>query len=147
VELWELVAREQIRDTIARYAHCVDGGRFDELVELFVADGVLEVEGEPPHRGRDAIRAFVSVTGRDLAAETGAPRIRHHVGSVVIDLDGESRARARCYFLAVTDRGVDHWGRYHDDLLHAGDSWLFLRRRVRTDCAAPGGWAAGRIGT
>jgi SnoaL-like domain len=109
VEAWELVAREQIRDTIARYAHCVDGGRFDELVELFAPDGVLEVEGERPHQGRDAIRAFVSGTGRDLAAETGAPRIRHHVDSVLIELDGEVRARARCYFLAVTERGVDHW--------------------------------------
>jgi len=147
VELWELVAREQIRDTIARYTHYVDGGRFEDLVELFVPDGVLEVEGERPHKGRDAIRAFVSGTGRDLAAETGAPRIRHHVGSVVIDLDGEARARARCYFLAVTDRGVDHWGRYLDELAYADHAWRFVHRRVRTDGATPGGWAAGRIGT
>lgn len=146
MEAWELLAREQIRDTIARYAHCVDGGRFDELVELFVPDGVLEVEGERPHQGRDAIRAFVSGTGRDLAAETGAPRIRHHVDSVLIELDGEVRARARCYFLAVTDRGVDHWGRYQDDLARVGEVWRFVHRRVRTDGAAPGGWAAGRIG-
>jgi SnoaL-like domain len=57
MESWELEAREQIRDTIARYAHCVDGGRFDDLVALFSPDGILEVEGEPAHRGRDAIRA------------------------------------------------------------------------------------------
>lgn len=144
MEVWELAAREQIRDTIARYAHCVDGGRFDDLVELFVPDGVLEVEGEPAHRGRDAILAFVIGTGRDLAAETGAPRIRHHVGNVVIELDAPERARARCYFLAVTDRGVDHWGRYRDELVPSGDRWRFAHRRVRTDGAAPGGWAAGR---
>ena len=72
MEMWELEAHEQIRDTIARYAHCVDGGRFDDLVALFTPDGVLEVEGEPAHRGRDAIRAFVAGTGRDLAAGTGA---------------------------------------------------------------------------
>jgi len=41
MEVWELAAREQIRDTIARYAHCVDGGRFDDLVELFVPVAVL----------------------------------------------------------------------------------------------------------
>jgi uncharacterized protein (TIGR02246 family) len=144
VDTWELAAREQIRDTIARYAHCVDGGRFDEFVELFTPDGVLEVEGDPAHRGRDAIRAFVAGTGRDLAADTGAPRIRHHVSNVVIELDGRDRARARCYFLAVTDRGADHWGRYRDELRRDGDRWRFAHRRVRTDGAPPGSWAAGR---
>lgn len=110
MEAWELAGREQIRDTIARYAHCVDGGRFDELVDLFVPDGVLEVEGEAPHRGRNAIRAFVTGVGDDIAASRGAPRIRHHVGNVLVDLDGPDRARARSYFLAVTDTGVSTTG-------------------------------------
>lgn len=144
METWELVAREQIRDTIARYAHCVDGGRFDELVELFVPDGVLEVVGEPPQRGRDAIKAFVAGVGRDLGAATATPRIGHHVGNVVIELDGKQRARTRCYFLAVTDHGVDHWGRYRDELVPLDDRWRFARRKVRTDGAAPGSWVAGR---
>jgi 3-phenylpropionate/cinnamic acid dioxygenase small subunit len=146
MEAWELAAREQIRDTIARYAHSVDSGRFDELVDLFVPDGVLEVEGEPPHRGREAIRAFVTGVGRDIAASTGVPRIRHHVGNVLIALEGPDRARARAYFLAVTDRGVDHWGRYRDELVPSGERWRFALRRVRTDGAAPGSWAAGRPG-
>jgi 3-phenylpropionate/cinnamic acid dioxygenase small subunit len=145
VEIWELEARELVRDTIARYAHSVDGGRFDDLVALFTPDGVLEVEGEPAHRGRDAIRAFVTGTGRDLAAGTGAPRIRHHVSNVLIDLEGPDQARASCYFLAVTDRGADHWGRYRDDLALVADGWRFARRRVRTDGVAPGSWAEGRL--
>jgi 3-phenylpropionate/cinnamic acid dioxygenase small subunit len=144
MEAWELEAREQIRETITRYAHYVDGGRFDELVELFATDGVLEVEGEPAHRGRDAIRAFVTGTGRDLAAATGAPRIRHHVSNLLIELAGPDRARARCYFLAVTDRGVDHWGRYRDDLVREGAGWLFAQRNVRTDGAAAGSWVEER---
>jgi len=48
MEVWELEAREQIRDTIARYAHCVDGGCFDDLVALFIPDGVLEVGASRP---------------------------------------------------------------------------------------------------
>lgn len=144
MEAWELESRERIRETIAAYAHHVDGGRFDELVELFAPDGVLEVEGEPPHRGREAIRAFVTGTGRDLTAGTGAPRIRHHVSNVLIENDGPDRARARSYFLAVTDRGVDHWGRYRDDLARDQDAWRFVHRRVRTDGAAPGSWVARR---
>jgi SnoaL-like domain len=139
VDARELEARERIRENIARYAHCVDGGRFDELVELFTQDGVLEVEAEPAHRGRDAIRDFVTGSGRDLAAGTRgttpdpAPREQRADRE-----DGPDRARARSSFLAVTDRGVDHWGRYRDDLMRAGDGWRFARRRVRTDGAAAG---------
>jgi 3-phenylpropionate/cinnamic acid dioxygenase small subunit len=144
MDMWELEAREQIRDTIARYAHCVDGGRFDELVDLFASDGVLEVEGDSVYRGPGAIRAFVTGTGRDLAAGTGVPRIRHHVSNVLIEVEGPDRAGARSYFLAVTDRGVDHWGRYRDELVRVGDGWRFARRRVRTDGAAPGSWVEGR---
>jgi 3-phenylpropionate/cinnamic acid dioxygenase small subunit len=147
VESWELAAREEIRDTIARYAHYVDGGRFDELVDLFVPDGVLEVEGESSHRGRDAIRAFVAGVGHDIAASTGVPRIRHHVGNVLVELEGAERARARSYFLAVTNSGVDHWGRYRDQLVPSGGQWRFALRQVRTDGAAPGSWAAGRPGS
>jgi len=147
MEAWEFAAREQIRDTITRYAHYVDGGRFDELVDLFVPDGVLEVEGEPPHRGREAILAFVTGVGRDIAASRGAPRIRHHVGNVLVELEGPHRARARSYFLAVTNSGVDHWGRYRDQLVPSGGQWHFSLRQVRTDGAAPGSWAAGRPGS
>ena len=45
MELWELTAREAIRETVASYAHLVDSGRFDDVVDLFTADGVLEVQG------------------------------------------------------------------------------------------------------
>jgi hypothetical protein len=38
VEPWELGAREEIRELVARYAHCADGGRFDDLVALFAED-------------------------------------------------------------------------------------------------------------
>ena len=49
-----------------------------------------------------------------------------------------------CYFLAVTEHGVDHWGRYRDRYVPDGDRWLFAHRFVRTDGTTPGGWAASR---
>ena len=59
VELWELAAREAIRETIASYTYCADSGRFDDFAALFAADGVLEVHGEAPLAGRDAIRGVL----------------------------------------------------------------------------------------
>jgi hypothetical protein len=145
MEPWELAAREAIRDTIGRYAHAADSGRFDDLASLFTVDGVLEVHGEAPLAGRDAIRDYLHGVRVDLANATQVPLIRHHVTSTVIDVVDHDSARGACYFLAVTEYGVDHWGRYRDDYERDGDAWLFAHRRVRTDGATAGGWAAGRV--
>ena len=144
MEHWELVAREAIRDLVAAYAHHADSGRFDEFAELFAVDGVLEVAGTEPVRGRDGIRAFVGGARTELAAATTVPIIRHHVSNLLIDVVSPTEARGVCYFLAVTRHGVDHWGRYRDRYLHEGDRWRFEHRYVRTDGTTPGGWAASR---
>jgi hypothetical protein len=45
MELWELVARERIRDTLARYNWSGDSLRLDELARSFCEDGELELRG------------------------------------------------------------------------------------------------------
>jgi ketosteroid isomerase-like protein len=145
MELWELIARESIRETVASYAHLVDSGRFDEVVQLFVPDGVLEVKGREPAAGHDGLRAFFSGVGQDLAATTTVPLIRHYTSNLSIDVQGPDDADARCYFLAVTETGVDHWGRYRDHLVPRDGRWLFAHRFVRTDGVVPGGWAENRV--
>ncbi len=145
MEVWELVAREEIRNLSARYAHAADTGRFEEVASVFAPDGILEVHGQEPHRGRDAILAFLSGVGIELAAGTSVPLIRHHTSSVRIDVESPERARSASYFLAITEHGVDHWGRYRDELRPVDGHWLIAHRRVRTDGSAPGSWAANRI--
>ena len=138
MELWELAAREAIRETVAHYAHLVDRGRIDDLVELFAEDGTLEAGDRSPARGPAAIRAFFMETGRRLAAASGRPLIRHHVSNLVIDVTGPDNASAEAYFLAITEHGPDHWGRYRDRFTRVGARWLFEYRRARTDGHAPG---------
>jgi hypothetical protein len=145
VEHWELVAREAIRETVASYAHCADSGRFADLAALFAVDGVLEVRGEAPLQGRDAIRAFLEGVRSDLSAASTAPMIRHHVSNLTINVVAPTEAHGACYFLAVTEHGVDHWGRYRDRYTPDGDRWLFAHRFVHIDGTTPGGWAAGRV--
>ena len=140
MEAWELVAREDVRHTIARYAHLVDRGRLDELVLLFTADGTLEAGDLPAVHGRDAIRAFLESTKGRLAARLPLPRIRHHVSSVLIETISPTVMGAYSYFFVVTERGPDHWGRYRDRLVLADGDWLFEHRRVTTDGRAPGSW-------
>jgi uncharacterized protein (TIGR02246 family) len=145
VELWELSAREAIRETVAAYAHCADAGRFADFANLFAVDGVLEVHGQAPLHGREAIRAYLEGVGTELSAATTAPIIRHHVSNLTIDVMSPTDARGACYFIAVTEHGVDHWGRYRDHYVPEGDRWLFAHRLARTDGTTPGGWAEGRV--
>jgi hypothetical protein len=42
MELWELAAREHIRDSLARYNWSGDALRLDELAQSFCEDGELE---------------------------------------------------------------------------------------------------------
>ena len=133
VETWELSAREQIRDLVAAYAHCADGGRFDALVGLFADDGVLETPDGQQHTGAEAIRAFLTGTKTRLAAATSVPLIRHHVSNLRIEVESRDAATGAAYFLVVTERGPDHWGVYRDRFARVGDRWLFRQRRVKVD--------------
>ena len=44
MESWELLVREQVRDTLARYHHAGDRGQLDELSRCFMPDGILEIK-------------------------------------------------------------------------------------------------------
>jgi uncharacterized protein (TIGR02246 family) len=140
----ELLAREAIRDTLARYAHDADTGRFEALAELFADDGVMVVPDRDPLTGRAAILEFLGRARRRLSDSSVQAYIRHHVTSVRIDIESADSARAASYFLALTARGPDHWGRYRDRLVRRGERWLFQERQVLVDGRAPDGWAARR---
>ena len=139
MEMWELVARERIRDSLARYNWSGDALRLDELAGAFCPDGVLEVRGEEPKRGRDAIIGFlggVAPGSRPVPADapTGTKRIvRHNLTNVrFVELTPE-RARVSSYFTVVTEIGLDHYGRYRDEFVPVGDEWLIEHRFVSTD--------------
>lgn len=131
MELDELRAREQIRDTISRYNHAGDRGRIDELARCFAEDGVLEIEGTGEFSGRTAIVEQLAGVVAEAVAGAERPRVAHHVSSIKIELTGSESASAHSYFLVFTEVGLDHWGRYSDRLECRSGEWLFAHRRVR----------------
>jgi hypothetical protein len=138
VEFWELVARERIRDSLARYNWSGDSLRIDELAESFCEDGELQLRGEEPIHGRAAISAFIG----GVAAPTGKPAagpqiVRHNLTNTrFLELSPE-RASVASYFTVLTDAGLDHYGRYRDTFVPVGDEWLIRHRFISTDWAAP----------
>jgi uncharacterized protein (TIGR02246 family) len=149
VDALEAAAREAIRDLVARYNALGDAGRLEELAALFCEDAQLEVEGRL-HVGRTAIRALFDAAADEARAGTGIRHLRHFVSTLVIDVEGPGRARGRSYYQVLTDRGLDHWGRYRDEYRLAGGRWRFARREVSVDGLVPGGFAErarARLGT
>ena len=142
MEHWELVARESIRDLVARYNANGDSGRFEAMLDLFADEAVMELP-DATHRGKIEIRAMLD----GVAAGTGSGEgsrarfIRHFTATHQIDVEDAQRARGRSYYVVLTDKGVDHWGRYVDEYRCVDGKWLFWHRKVSLDASVPDGWA------
>jgi uncharacterized protein (TIGR02246 family) len=142
----DLLAREAIRDLVARYNAYGDSGLFDRMMELFAPDAVLEVGGAP-NEGHDEIRAVFTGVADQTSAGAGVPAyLRHCTSTHQIDLVDETTATGRCYFFVLTRVGLDHWGRYLDDYRTVDGEWRFARRRVLTDDFDPNSLFAPAMG-
>ena len=145
MELWELVARERIRDTLARYNWSGDALRLDELAAAFCEDGVLAIRGREPANGRAAIVELLSfgagadddearrAQAKEAAASGGRRIVRHNVNNIRFVSVAPDRIDVSCYFTVFTEIGLDHYGRYRDTFLPVGDDWLIQHRFVSTD--------------
>jgi hypothetical protein len=148
MELWELVARESIRDLVSRYNSTGDSGRFAETLALFAADAVME-RPDGLYEGIDAIEAQFHGAATDLshlAGPDGRIYMRHFTSTHQVDLLDEAHARGRCYYQVLLPQGLDHWGRYIDEYGVRDGRWLFTRRAVSIDGHHPGGMAAAFLG-
>jgi SnoaL-like domain len=146
MEMWELVARESCRDTLAQYNHAGDRFLLEEFAAAFCEDGVLEMRGDAPITGRAAIIGRFGGRTTALAArqaarqqEAGATRrvVRHNVTNIRFEALSPEEATVSSYFTVFTEIGVDHMGRYRDRLVPVGERWLIAHRFVSTDWRSP----------
>lgn len=140
MEIWELVAREQVRNRYAAYNHAGDRFQLEELVACFAEAGVLEIKGAAPVTGRTAIRDLLSGVRTEPASDAEVPQIRHFVANLVFTSVAPDRIESSAYFQVLTQHGLDHWGRYRDVLVPVDGDWLFEHRLVAVDAMTPGGW-------
>ena len=142
----EAVARESIRDLVARYNASGDSGRVEQVLALFWPDAAMEVGGpEAPrvHTGHDDIGSIFtgaaattfrpSTTATTAAAPAMRHHVRHFVTTHVIDFADESHATGYAYFQVLMPHCLDHWGRYFDAYEARDGEWRFARRRVVLD--------------
>jgi len=149
----ELLAREDIRHTLASYNIAGDRLRVDDFIAVFTEDAILESEGVPEkdafrNVGREEIRAWMTRWGRgsqDASPVHQSRFIRHHLSTSHIAFTGPDTATVRTYWVAYTDIGPDHCGYYLDAFRKVGDRWLIAHRKVRLDWSAPGSLYASTI--
>jgi hypothetical protein len=147
MDLWELVARESCRDTLAQYTHAGDRYRLEEFAATFCEDGILEIRGSDPVRGRAAIVAEIGGRVPPAAGAAGTTKriVRHNVTNIRFESLSPTEATVASYFTVFTEIGLDHMGRYRDHLVPVGQRWLIAHRFVSTDWRAPGSTFA-RVG-
>ena len=147
MELWELIARESIRDLVARYNANGDSGRFEEMLKVFADDAVMELVAPDGtvqrYEGVEQVRTIFTSTKAmwDAGAKElpAGHHVRHFTATHQIDLVDETHARGRCYFMVLMGHGVDHWGRYIDEYGVLQDRWVITRRRALSDGSVAGG--------
>jgi hypothetical protein len=145
MQMWELVARERIRDTLALYNWSGDAGRIEDLTQSFCPDGKLEVRGTATATGRAAIAQFlggVAAPPADTAANAQVTSrvkriVRHTLTNIRFTELTPEGAQVSSYFTVFTEIGLDHFGRYRDVFTAVGGDWLIAHRFVSTDWHAP----------
>ena len=134
MEMWELAVRESVRQTLADYTAGTDRNRITDVAACFAPNGSLKFTGGEPMIGPEAIVAGLGTqVDRFAAGPVPLTHVRHHVSSVRFGAVARDRVEVSSYFLALTNIGIDHWGRYRDVLVPVDGRWLFGSREAVAD--------------
>ncbi len=136
MELWEVIARESIRDLVTRYNANGDSGRFAQVRPLFALDASMHLMGQS-YVGIDEVMTIFTNTQSQIAGHDTPAYLRHSTSTHQIDLVDEAHATGRVYFSVITPIGLDHWGRYVDSYRVVDGQWRFAERRVTVDGKVP----------
>ena len=115
------------------YHTALDAGDFDTFSSVFADDGVLAVTGGKQFIGKDVIRqSFEERRAERLNAAMPGAFQRHHLTTRRIELRSDT-ASAECYYLVLTEQGLDHFGRYFDTYRRTSKGWRIEHRRSELD--------------
>jgi 3-phenylpropionate/cinnamic acid dioxygenase small subunit len=126
----QLVDKDQIIDLVHEYSYRVDHRRYDEVVELFTEDCVVDYgPGFAPARSRAGLREMLGHPAGGFTATS------HHNANVLVTFDGTDRASVRTAVYAWHQRadGVTPqlWGYYHDTVVRLPEGWRIAYRQLR----------------
>ena len=134
-QLQQLLDREAIRDLAARYAHLVWQNQPLATVDLFSADGVVDLGADGGTiEGQQALRAIYSEKVSSMMLH---PFVHNHI----IELDGD-RANGIVYIdlRCIRDgRSLIGSGYYEDQYVRDNGAWKFRYRKLNMHYLVPPG--------
>jgi SnoaL-like domain len=137
MKLDEMLAREAIRYTISRYNSAIDRSAYQELADVFTADGVMAFGGQARFEGREKIIATLTAGAERRGAFEAKNFQRHLLGNSIINVVNDETARSVHYIVVITELGVDHSGVYVDDFVRSKDRWLIAHRAANLEWVRP----------
>ena len=125
----ELEDKDAIREVLAKYCFCLDGGEFDAMAALFTEDGTWHTDF-----GKGTGRAGIADHARSLrAGDAPRPRGVHLTTNIVIELNGD-RATVRSNWVVAQNNAagprISSAGGYADEMVKQGGRWLFSYRKI-----------------
>jgi 3-phenylpropionate/cinnamic acid dioxygenase small subunit len=126
-----LIAKDEIIDLVHCYSYCVDHRLYDEVVELFIEDCVVDYgPGIPPVRSRASLRRMFEHPDSRFAATS------HHNANVLVTFEDVDHASVRTSVYAWHQRTDGStpclWGYYHDSMVRLPEGWRIAERQLRT---------------
>lgn len=124
-----------IQNLLYQYADWLDRGDFEKVGSLFAhADIYMPGEAEPSLRSDAAGFTKLMERWTRKFPETGTPRTRHVTTNLIIQPEGENRARSQAYFTVMQSTP---WmpmqavagGTYNDRFEKHDGTWRFIERR------------------
>lgn len=127
--------KDAIREVLAEYCFCLDGGRFADMAALFAPDGTWHTAF-----GRATGRPDIEALANRVANRAGLrPRGAHLVTNIVIKLAGDRAAVVSNWALAQNSAQgpiISSGGAYVDDMVKIDGQWLFHYRKIDRFIAA-----------
>ncbi|MDR3415902.1 MAG: nuclear transport factor 2 family protein [Nevskia sp.] len=124
-----------IQNLIHRYARCIDRGDFAGATRLFArAEVHMPARAEPYVNDPDGLLTLWLAMVR-IDAQTGTPRTQHLMSNIIIEPDGDERARAQTYgtvLQATPSLPLQPIATvtYHDRFAKDDTGWYFTARRL-----------------
>jgi 3-phenylpropionate/cinnamic acid dioxygenase small subunit len=126
-----LIDKDQIIDLVHHYSYFVDHRLYDEVVELFTEDCVVDYGPRiPPVRSRAGLRQMFAHPDAGFAATS------HHNANVLVTFEDPDHASVRTSVYAWHQRpdgGTPRlWGYYHDSVVRLPEGWRIAERQLLT---------------
>ena len=127
-----LLAKDGIRETMARYCHALDACDFAGVAALFAEDGIWTANYGTV-TGRAEITSFLAAV---VPTKGNGPQRKHYICNSVITVDGET-ATAHSDYLIIRESGDGlipvMGGTYRDTFRQIDGRWYYNRKTLVHD--------------